>query len=76
MSGRAELNSSSFAGDMVVAADKAAEPLRERVDYASVGDARRDHDQHAITAIFMKTVIPRYASMIEGFFQNLVQLLV
>jgi len=72
VSGRPQLDSGSVARDMVVPADKTTEPFRKRVDYASVSDARGNHNQHAITAILMKTLIPRNIGIIEGFFQNLI----
>jgi hypothetical protein len=75
VSSRTQLDSGSVARDMVVPADKATEPFRKRMDYASVSDARGNHNQHAITAILMKALAPRDVGVIEGLFQNLIQLL-
>src|SRR5579862_398483 len=61
-----KLDTSGRSGDVVVAANQAAEPLGQRIDDARGGDAGRDDDQHAITAVLPETGRPGGTGSIEG----------
>ena len=61
---------------MIVAADEAAESLRERVDDAFAGDPGRYDDKGTVAAVFAEAVRPRDAGVVERFLQELVELVV
>jgi hypothetical protein len=62
----AKLDMSGGTGDVVMAADQGAEPLRQRVDDARSGDARRHDDQRAVAAVFSETGSPGYPGPVKG----------
>ena len=53
-----KLDTRGVAGDMVVAADQAAEPFRQRIDDGLCGDTGRDDDQCAVAAVFAEAAVP------------------